>query len=239
MPGAAAPEPAVALRGLRRDYGDLPVLRDVSIELAAGETLVVLGPNGAGKTTLTRILATLLRPTAGKASVLGAELPRQAWRARGRIGYLGHVPLLYRELSVVENLELNARLHGIDRPRERVAVLLGRAGLTRRGTELVRNLAAGMLQRAAICRAPLHDPELLILDEPRAHLDVAAAEIVEEMLGPRPGRTRVVVTHEIERGLESADRVLALRADGTVAHAGPSPELTPAEARALYEGAVR
>jgi heme exporter protein A len=239
MPGAAAPEPAVALRGLRRDYGDLPVLRDVSIELAVGETLVVLGPNGAGKTTLTRILATLLRPTAGKVSVLGAQLPRHAWRARGRIGYLGHFPLLYRELSVVENLQLNARLHGIEQPHERIAGLLERAGLARRGAELVRNLSAGMLQRAAICRALLHDPELLVLDEPRAHLDVAAAEIVEEMLGPQPGRTRVVVTHEVERGLESADRVLALRADGTVGRAGLAADLTPREARALYEGVVR
>jgi heme exporter protein A len=113
-PARAGAEAAVVLRGLRREYGERPVLRDVSLELARGTTLAVVGPNGAGKSTLLRILATLLRPTAGEVAVLGAELPRQAWRARGRIGYLAHEPLLYRELSVRENLEFNARLHTID-----------------------------------------------------------------------------------------------------------------------------
>jgi heme exporter protein A len=230
---------AVALRGLRRDYADRPVLRDVSIELAGGETLVVLGPNGAGKTTLLRILATLLRPSAGEVEVLGACLPREAYRARGRIGYLGHSPLLYRELSVRENLIFNARLHGIERPGARIDELLERAGLGRRGDERIRNLSAGMLQRAAACRTLLHEPELLLLDEPRSHLDLAGAEIVEAMLGARPGRTRVVVSHEVERGLAEADRVLALHADGTLAYAGAATGLDPAEARSLYQGTVR
>ncbi|MFI5123251.1 MAG: ATP-binding cassette domain-containing protein [Vicinamibacteria bacterium] len=234
-----APHSAVSLAALRRDYNDRPVLRELTLELGVGETLVVLGPNGAGKTTLIRILATLLRPTAGEAEVLGASLPRQAWKVRGRIGYLGHQPLLYRELSVIENLEFNARLHGIEAPGERIAELLGRAGLGRRGGELARNLSAGMLQRAAVCRALLHEPELLLLDEPRAHLDLAGAEIVEAMVGPAPGRSRVVITHEVERGLETADRVLALRADGSVAYAGAAAGLAPSEARGLYEGEVR
>jgi heme exporter protein A len=224
----------VSVRSLRRDYNERPVLRDVSIELAPGQTMAVIGPNGAGKSTLLRILATLLRPTAGEAEVLGAVLPREAWKARGRIGYLGHEPLLYRELSVRENLEFNARLHGIERPGERIAALLDAAGLARRGDELVRNLSAGMLQRAAICRALLHEPALLLLDEPRSHLDLGAAAIVDELLGPLPGRARVVVTHEIETGLTGADRVLALRADGSVAHSGPG--LALADARAIVEG---
>jgi heme exporter protein A len=230
---------AVSLGALRRDYNERPVLREVTLELGAGETLVVLGPNGAGKTTLIRILATLLRPSAGAVEVLGAALPRQAWKVRGRIGYLGHQPLLYRELTVLDNLEFTARLHRIDRPRERIAELLGRAGLGRRGGEPTRNLSAGMLQRAAVCRALLHDPALLLLDEPRAHLDVAGAEIVESMVGPAPGRSRVVITHEVDRGLAGADRVLALRADGAVAYAGAAAGISPAEARALYEGEVR
>jgi heme exporter protein A len=234
-----APHPAVSLAGLRRDYNERPVLRELTLELGVGETLVVLGPNGAGKTTLIRILATLLRPTAGEAEVLGASLPRQAWKVRGRIGYVGHQPLLYRELSVIENLEFNARLHGIERAGARIAELLERAGLGRRGGELARNLSAGMLQRAAVCRALLHEPELLLLDEPRAHLDLAGAEIVEAMIGPAPGRSRVVITHEVERGLETADRVLALRADGSVAYAGAAAGLPASEARGLYEGIVR
>ena len=221
-----------------RVYGERPVLRDVTLELPAGETLAVLGPNGAGKSTLLRILATLLRPSAGEVSVLGASLPREAWRARGRIGYLGHQPLLYRELTVRENLRFNARLHRLDRPEARIEELLDRAGLARRSGELVRNLSAGMLQRAAICRALLHDPELLLLDEPRSHLDVGGAEELAGMLAAAPGRTRVIVSHEIERALADADRVLALRADGRVAHFGPTAGFDLAEARELYAGAL-
>jgi heme exporter protein A len=227
---------ALALRGLSRDYNERPVLQDVSLELAAGQTLSVIGPNGAGKSTLLRILATLLRPSGGQVELLGAELPRAAWKVRGRIGYLGHEPLLYRELSVRENLEFNARLQGVDAADARIAALLERAGLAHRATELVRNLSAGMLQRAAICRTLVHAPELLLLDEPRSHLDLGAAGIVEELLGPKPDRTRVVVSHEIESAIAGADRVLALRADGTVAHAGPAAELGLADARAIVEG---
>jgi heme exporter protein A len=235
----APPARAIALERLRRNYGERPVLRDVSIELPAGETLAVLGPNGAGKTTLLRILATLLRPTAGAVSVLGAQLPRYALRARGRIGYLGHQPLLYRELTVCENLRFNARLHAVERAATRIEELLARAGLARRGDELVRNLSAGMLQRAAICRALLHEPELLLLDEPHSHLDAAASAVVDELLGPAPGRSRVNVTHEPEVGLAGADRVLLLRADGGVVHAGAASELSAGDVRAVYTRVVK
>ena len=236
-PQARDGAPAIVLRELRRDYGDRPVLRGVSLEVQRGRTLSVLGPNGAGKSTMLRILATLLRPTSGDVEVLDASLPRQAWKARGRIGYLGHEPLLYRELSVRENLAFNARLHGIPEPDGRISELLDRVGLGRRGDELVRNLSAGMLQRAAVCRALLHEPELLLLDEPRSHLDVEAARGVEALLGPEPGRTRVLVTHDIEHGLAEADIAIALRVDGRVAYAGPAARLSPGDARAIYGGA--
>ncbi len=227
---------AVSLRSLRRDYNDRPVLRGVSLELAPGQTLAVIGPNGAGKSTLLRILATLLRPSAGEVEVLGAGLPREAWKVRGRIGYLGHEPLLYRELSVRENLVFNARLHGLERPGDRIDSLLEAAGIAHRAGELVRNLSAGMLQRAAICRALLCEPALLLLDEPRSHLDLGAAAVVDELLGPAPERARVLVTHEIESGLSEADVVLALRADGSVAHADAAAALTEGDARAIVEG---
>jgi heme exporter protein A len=235
--GAAAP--VIALDRLRREYGERAVLREVSVELHAGDTLAVLGPNGAGKTTLLRILATLLRPTAGAVSVLGAALPREAHRVRGRLGYLGHEPLLYRELTVRENLEFNARLHGVEHAGPRIEALLGRAGLARRGGEVVRNLSAGMLQRAAICRAVVHEPELLLLDEPRSHLDAGARDVVDELLGPAPGRARVIVTHEVEAALAEADGVLLLQGDGSVAHAGPAASISPGDVRSVYSGSVR
>jgi heme ABC exporter ATP-binding subunit CcmA len=238
-PRAEPPDPVLRVDALRREYNERPVLRDVSVELRAGETLVVLGPNGAGKTTLLRILATLLRATSGAVELMGAELPREAWKARPRLGYLGHQPLLYRELSVRENLEFNARLHGVGDAAGRIDELLERSGLGRRGAELVRNLSAGMAQRAAICRALVHAPELLLLDEPDSHLDAGAGAIVEDLLGPAAGRTRVIVTHEVERGLEQADVMLLLRADGVPAHSGPVASISPGDVRAVYSGAVR
>jgi heme exporter protein A len=230
---------AIEARALRRDFGDEPVLKDVSLTLEEGATLVVLGPNGAGKSTLLRMLATLLRPTAGELRVLDADLPRRAWRARGRIGYLGHDPLLYRDLTLEEALGFHARLHALADPGARIAELLEAVGLERRRDQLVRTLSAGQLQRAAVCRCVLHAPSLLLLDEPGAHLDPAGVETVAPLIGRAPDVTRVVVTHDFEGGLATADRALALRADGTVAYEGEASGLSPGDARSIYTGAER
>src|SRR3954451_14502758 len=170
--------PAIRVAGLRRDYGDRPALEGVSFELAPGDSLVVLGPNGAGKTTLLRVLATLLRPSGGEVRVLGCALPSEPWKLRGRIGYLGHEPLLYRDLSGRENLRFQARLHGIEgaAAEGRIAELLAAAGMERRADERVAELSAGMRQRLAICRCVLHRPELLLLDEPDSPLDAEGRE---------------------------------------------------------------
>ncbi len=228
---------AIRLAGLWRGYGDRVVLEDVSLELAAGESLVVLGPNGAGKTTLLRILATLLRPGGGEVAVLGCRLPREAWRARGRIGYVGHDPLLYRDLTVGENLRFHARLHGIEAPERRIGELLERVGMARREAELARNLSAGMAQRVAVCRAALHEPELVLLDEPHAHLDPEASDLVEPLIGASAGRTRVTVTHDFRAGLAAGGRALALGHGGSVAYEGPADGLSIADAEAIYRGA--
>ena len=230
---------AVKARALRRDYGSEPVLRDVSLELSAGETLVVLGPNGAGKSTFLRMLATLLRPSAGKLSVLGAELPSQAWKARGRIGYLGHDALLYADLTLAEALSFHARLHGVPEPDARIGHLLAQVGLERRARQPVRTLSAGQTQRAAVARCVLHEPELLLLDEPGAHLDPAGYGILEPLIGRGCGATRVIVTHDVEGGLADADRALALRSDGSVAYEGPAGGLSAGDARAIYAGRPR
>ncbi|MGC1851046.1 MAG: heme ABC exporter ATP-binding protein CcmA [Solirubrobacterales bacterium] len=210
---------AVAVAGLRRDFGERTALDGVGFELAAGESLVVLGPNGAGKTTLLRILATLLRPGGGEVRVLGARLPDEAWKVRGRIGFLGHEPLLYRDLSGRENLRFHARLHGLrDAAAEaRIEALLAAVEMERRADQHVAELSAGMRQRLAICRCVLHEPELLLLDEPDSHLDTEGRELARELIGPGDGRTRILVTHDPERALPDADQVLQLGPGGRVA----------------------
>jgi heme exporter protein A len=204
--------PAIAVAALRRDYGDRPALDGVAFELAVGESLVVLGPNGAGKTTLLRILATLLRPSGGEAIVLGCSLPDDAWKLRGRIGYLGHEPLLYRDLTGRENLRFQARLHGIGGAAAEVRIeeVLRAVGMERRADERVAELSAGMRQRLSICRCVLHQPELLLLDEPDSNLDAEGRELAHELIGPVPGRTRVLVTHDPDRFAGETDRVLRL-----------------------------
>jgi len=204
--------PAILLAGLRRDYGDRPALEGVDLELAAGASLVVLGPNGAGKTTLLRILATLLRPSGGEVAVLGCSLPGEAWKLRGRIGYLGHEPLLYRDLSGRENLRFQARLYGLEREaaEARIGELLGAVGMERRADERVAELSAGMRQRLSIARCVLHEPQLLLLDEPDSNLDAEGRELARGLIGPGDGRTRVVVTHDPDRHVPEADQVLRL-----------------------------
>jgi len=211
-PGQAIEEPALSVAGLRRDYGERTALDGVGFELAAGETLLVLGPNGAGKTTLLRILATLLRPSGGEVRALGCALPDEAWRLRGRIGFLGHEPLLYRDLSGRENLRFHARLHSLprDEAEERIATLLAATGMERRAEERVAELSAGMRQRLAICRCVLHEPELLLLDEPDSNLDAEGRERAHALIGAAAGRTRVIVSHDPERYLPEADQVLRL-----------------------------
>jgi ABC-type multidrug transport system ATPase subunit len=201
--------PAIELDRLVRRYGERTALDGVSVAVPAEATLVVFGPNGAGKSTLLRVLATLLRPQGGTARVLGNELPRDGWKVRGRVGLLGHEPLLHHDLTARENLRFHARLHGV--AFERIDALLDQVGLSLRADEPVRELSRGMVQRVAACRAVLHEPEVLLLDEPTANLDPAAADALEPLVGRSSGRTRVVTSHDPARGLAEADVVLGLR----------------------------
>ncbi len=226
---------AVKLDGLTRNYGERTALEDVTLTLPTGATLVVFGPNGAGKTTLLRVLATLLRPHSGRVTVLDTKLPDDAWRVRGRVGLLGHEPLLYRELSARENLRYHARLHGVDD--ERVEERLAAVAMSTRAEEPVRTLSRGMVQRVAVARATLHDPELLLLDEPYANLDPAAIELVEPLIGvgsdPTHPRTRVVSSHDPSRSLAEADVVLGLRG-GRAALLADAASVDPSTVAALY-----
>jgi heme exporter protein A len=227
----AAPPAAIELDGLTRRYGERVALQDVTLTVPAGTTLVVFGPNGAGKSTLLRVLATLLRPHSGVVRVLGRALPDDGWAVRGRIGLLTHEPLLYRDLSGRENLRFHARLHGV--PFDRVEELLERVGLRLRADDRVHTYSRGMVQRLAVCRAVLHDPDVLLLDEPRANLDPAAADLVEPLIGAASGRTRVVTSHDPAGGLAEADIALGLRG-GRTAFVAPVDHVRNAEIGALY-----
>jgi heme exporter protein A len=222
---------ALEVQGLARHYGEREALSDVSLTLQEGHTLVVFGPNGAGKTTLLRVLASLLRPHAGEVRVLGSRLPDEAWAVRGRVGLLGHEPLLYRELTARENLRYHARLHGVGE--ERVGELLEAVAMGGRCNEPLRTLSRGMVQRVAVARAVLHDPPLLLLDEPHSNLDPAAVELVAPLIGRDSLRTRVICSHDPGGGLAQADLVLGLRA-GRPALLRSAAQVTPADVAELY-----
>lgn len=171
----------------------------------------MIGPNGAGKTTLVRVLATLLRPDGGELVVAGARCPDDARRARAYIGYLGHDPLIYPDLTARENLEFFASMYGLEDASGRIDGLLDRVGLLARSLEPVRRYSRGMAQRLGIARMLLHSPPLLLLDEPYSGLDVEGARVLDEELAPAAGRTIVAVTHEVERAHGLATRVVVMR----------------------------
>jgi heme exporter protein A len=221
----------IELTDVTRHFGERTVLRDVTLALPEGATLAVLGRNGAGKSTLLRILATLLRQHGGTVKLFGEELPRQAWKVRGRLGLLGHEPLLYRDLTGRENLTYHARLHRV--PITRVDEALRSVQMDRRGDDPVRLLSRGMVQRLAVARATLHQPSLLLLDEPKSNLDPAAGDLVEPLIGRASGATRVLTSHDPQAALAEADLVLALK-DGRTAYLGDPAGLDGDAVRKLY-----
>jgi heme exporter protein A len=223
--------PAIELRGVARYFGERIALRDITVAVPAGATLAVLGRNGAGKSTLLRVLATLLRQHAGEVSLLGEPLPQRAFAVRGRLGLLPHEPLLYRDLSGRENLRYHARLYGVSP--ERVEELLRGVRMERRADDPVRLLSRGMVQRVAVCRAVLHDPQILLLDEARANLDPGASELIEPLIGRPAGRTRVITSHDPQAALAEADFALGLR-DGRPTFSLPADQVTADHVRELY-----
>jgi heme exporter protein A len=192
----------ISARGLGRRFGSKRVVRDLDLEVRAGELLLVTGPNGSGKSTLLSLMAGLLAPTEGEIEV---DLPR------GGIGYLAHEPLVYKELSALENLDLYGRLYHVTERRETIGALLERFGLWEARHERVGSFSRGMQQRLALCRVLLHGPELLLLDEPYSGLDASARTLVDHVLAEAAGsRTLVVASHEPEHVLPLATQTLAL-----------------------------
>lgn len=226
---------AIVVQRLRKEYELRPVLRGVTFALAAGHTLALLGPNGAGKTTLLRILATLARPTSGAVRLAGLDIVRDAGALRREVGYVGHAPLLYDELSVAENLHFFARMYGLRDGARRAADLLERVGLAAKARERASSLSRGQAQRLALARALLHDPSVLLLDEPDAGLDDRGLAVLESVLRERRarGQTTVLATHAHERALALADEVLVLDG-GRVAHLGSASAPSAEAVASIY-----
>jgi heme exporter protein A len=204
--------PLLQARGLQRSFGPARILRGIDLELHSGEALALVGPNGAGKTTLLRLLAGLMRPTAGEIHVLGHPLKGRSEAVRRAIGFLTHQSLLYDDLTLRENLVLAARLYALEQPQQVADAALEATGLNDRGSELPRRLSRGLLQRAALARALLHSPSILLLDEPFTALDTMAAERLRTDLRARleGGAAMVIVTHQLTEVWTLASHVAVL-----------------------------
>lgn len=226
----------IETRKLVKTFGLRPVLRGVDLVVAPGEFMALFGPNGAGKSTLIRILAALSKPSAGLVRVGGCELPRQADAVRRRLGVVLHQPLLYDDLTARENLAFFARMYDLDDASDRIDGVLKQVGLAARANDVVRTFSRGMQQRLSIGRALLHDPDILLLDEPYTGLDPEAAARLDGLLravvAARP-RTILMTTHDLARGLALADQVAILNG-GRIAHVGAAEATEAAAFSALY-----
>jgi heme exporter protein A len=238
MPDPDAHLPVVIeARKLTKTFGVNPVLRGLDLDVPRGEFVTLLGPNGSGKTTLLRILGALSRPTAGTIRIGGWELPKEADRVRAQLGVVSHLPLLYDTLTAEENLLFFARLYNLPRAErhDRIEAVLRRVGLWRRARDVVRTYSRGMQQRLAIARAILHDPAVLLLDEPYTGLDQDAAALLDELLREVAigGRTVVMTTHDLWRGHALADRIVIL-SRGKLAYDERTSAIDPAALPTLY-----
>ena len=208
---------AIAAAGIRKDYGDRAVLRGVDLTVGWGEIAVLFGANGAGKTTLLRILAGLTRADAGTTHIAGRPMHRRGNRARRLVGFAGHQTMLYNDLTCRENLAFYARLYGIQDAGRRVDDVLSQLNLSDRANRRVRTLSHGMQKRLAMARAILHQPAVLLLDEPESGLDAQSVAALGDLLRDwaASGRSALLTTHSAEVGLAWADRSLTL-ADGRI-----------------------
>lgn len=230
----------IRLNGLVKNYNLTPVLRGANLHVREGEFVTLVGPNGAGKSTLLRIVATLLKPTRGEVKVGGWPLPHYAHRIRRHIGLVSHQSLLYADLSAAENLAFFARLYQLDHQDERVTRALKQVGLIARQRDPVRTFSRGMVQRLTIARATLHEPDVLLLDEPYTGLDQDAARLLDDLLRRESenGRTILMITHDLVHGLNLCDRITILNR-GKIVCDIPGGQVTPAEFLELYTEQTR
>jgi heme exporter protein A len=230
----------IEIKGLVKSYGANAVLRGADLRIRSGEFVTLVGPNGAGKTTILRIVATLLRQSGGQVQVGGWPLPDHSEKVRRYIGMVSHHALLYGDLTAAENLEFYARLYQIDRREERVQAALRNVGLTARQRDPVRSFSRGMTQRLTIARATLHEPDVLLLDEPYTGLDQEATELLDDLLQneSEKGRTIFMITHDLARGLNLCHRIAILNR-GKIAREVERAATSPAEFLQLYGEVTR
>ncbi|MBI4216106.1 MAG: ABC transporter ATP-binding protein [Chloroflexi bacterium] len=226
---------AIEAQGLTKLFGPRPALLGVDLRVPRGAFLSVFGPNGAGKSTLIRSLATIMRPTAGKVMLEGLDAARHGGEVRRLLGVVTHQTLLYPDLTAQENLEFYARMYDVPRRRERIAYLADLVGLEGRLDQVVGTLSRGLQQRVALARALLHDPPILLLDEPETGLDPQAQGMLGDLLRRVDGQERTVVmaTHSLERGLELGDR-LAILVRGRLAYESTKEALNLEALRSTY-----
>lgn len=205
--------PYLEIKGLKKSYNLKPILRGIDTELDQGRCMALLGPNGAGKTTLLRIFACLTKPESGSVRIGGLDIWHDTRHIRKQVGFVGHQPNLYSELTALENLLFFGRMYSVKQVRERAKTLLQRVGLEKRSNERVATLSRGQLQRLSLARTLLHAPRLLLLDEPDAGLDEEGIVLLETLMREHreQGGTTVFTTHHFERAVAFSDRICMLR----------------------------
>ncbi len=229
---------AILVDHVSKVFGRRRAIDDISLEVPQGAFLSIFGPNGAGKTTLLRMLATLSRPTRGRLLVGGVDLKENPDEARARIGLISHESMLYDDLTAEENLMLFARLHGILDARGRVREMLEAVELSHRRLDAVGTFSRGMTQRLCIARALLHDPEVVLLDEPYSGLDPHAVDIFDELIGQaREARTFVMVSHDLQKGFGACTHALVMARGRKIACASKA-DIDPDAFEGLYREVV-
>lgn len=229
----------IAVKKLVKRFGLKTVLRGLDFEVQPGEFVALLGPNGAGKTTFLRILASLSRPSLGEVKIAGYDLPGEAAQVRARLGVVSHLPLLYGDLTAEENLRFYSRMYGIANYQARITEVLEMVGLENRRRDLVRTFSRGMQQRLAIGRAVLHDPEIVLFDEPYTGLDQDASSMLDEVLKTvaAQGRTVVMTSHDLARAEELATRFDIL-SRGVIAASATRRQLKKSNLLGFYKQAL-
>jgi heme exporter protein A len=225
----------IHVEGLSKSFGSLQALSGIDLSVGEGEFLTIFGPNGAGKTTLLRILSSLTKPTSGRILVAGHDIRKEPQEIRKSVGFISHQPFLYESLSAFENIRFFASMYGISNAGGKATEVIRKVGLENRRHDLVRTFSSGMKQRLAVARAIVHDPKILLLDEPYSGLDQHGTRIFNEMLKllKTQKRTILMTTHNISEGFELSDRV-AILSNGIFVFEGLTNELEDAKFTDLY-----